>query len=78
MLRRLSVRTPELHPRHRSDLDQGFLLIGNSRQSADADLRDELDYEVNVRTFRDIQQIKAMLGRMEERINKVERAITDT
>lgn len=37
-----------------------------------------LDYEVNVRAFRDIQQIKAMLGRLEERINKVERAITDT
>ena len=32
---------------------------------------------VNVCTFRDIQQIKAMLFGLEERINKVERAITD-
>jgi uncharacterized membrane protein len=56
----------------------GFVLISQNRQSTHADKRAELDYEVNVRTFRDIQQIKAVLGRLEERINKVERAITET
>ncbi len=56
----------------------GFLLISQNRQSAHADKCAELDYEVNVRTFRDIQQIKAMLGRLEDRINKVEKTITNT
>jgi uncharacterized membrane protein len=56
----------------------GFVLISQNRQSTHADKRAELDYEVNVRTFRDIQQIKAILGRLEERIDKVERVVTDT
>ncbi|HLE56612.1 MAG TPA: DUF1003 domain-containing protein [Rhodothermia bacterium] len=56
----------------------GFVLISQNRQSAHADKRAELDYEVNVRTFRDIQPIKAMLGRLEDRINKVEKTITNT
>jgi uncharacterized membrane protein len=56
----------------------GFLLISQNRQSAHADKRAELDYEVNVRTFRDIQQIKSILSRLEDRINKVERAASDT
>jgi uncharacterized membrane protein len=56
----------------------GFVLISQNRQSAHADKRAELDYEVNVRTFRDIQHIKAVLGRLEDRINKVEKTITNT
>ena len=47
----------------------GFVLISQNRQSTHADKRAELDYEVNGRTFRDIQQFKAVLGRLEDRIN---------
>jgi uncharacterized membrane protein len=39
----------------------GFLLIASNRQSAHADKRAELDYEVNVRTYREINEIHAML-----------------
>ncbi|HEV2798940.1 MAG TPA: DUF1003 domain-containing protein [Pyrinomonadaceae bacterium] len=38
-----------------------FLLISQNRQNAHADKRAELDYEVNVRTYREISEIKAML-----------------
>jgi uncharacterized membrane protein len=36
----------------------GFLLISQNRQSGFAEKRSELDYEVNVRTFREIQRMK--------------------
>ncbi len=39
----------------------GFLLISQNRQNVHADKRAELDYEVNVRTYREIHEIKAML-----------------
>jgi uncharacterized membrane protein len=39
----------------------GFLLITQNRQSQHADKRAELDYEVNVRTYREILEIKRML-----------------
>lgn len=46
----------------------GFLLISQNRQSAHADKRAELDYEVNVRTYREIQEIKANLRVIEQRL----------
>ncbi len=46
----------------------GFLLISQNRQSVHADLRAELDYEVNVRTYREIHEIDAMLRAILERL----------
>ena len=53
----------------------GFLLISNNRQSAHADLRGELDYEVNVRTYREIHEIDAMLRTVVDRLEKLEAAV---
>ncbi len=47
----------------------GFLLISQNRQSVHADKRAELDYEVNVRTYREIRKIKAMLQTLERELN---------
>ena len=47
----------------------GFLLISQNRQSVHADKRAELDYEVNVRTYREIRQIKGMLQKLESELN---------
>ena len=46
----------------------GFVLIAQNRQAAHADLRAQLDYEVNVRTYREIHEIKAMLQRLHEEL----------
>jgi uncharacterized membrane protein len=46
----------------------GFVLIAQNRQSAHADARAQLDYEVNVRTYREIREIKAMLVRVHEEL----------
>jgi uncharacterized membrane protein len=43
----------------------GFVLIAQNRQSAFADLRAELDYEVNVRTYREVRQIRQYLAKWE-------------
>ena len=56
----------------------GFLLISQNSQSAHADNRAELGYEVNVRTFCDIQQIKAIFSGLEDRINRVESGVGET
>ena len=50
----------------------GFLLISQNRQSAHAEKRSELDYEVNVRTFREIQNMKGLLADIEARIHRIE------
>ena len=42
----------------------GFLLISQNRQSAHAAKLAELDYEVNVRTYRELRQIHAKLDRL--------------
>ena len=47
----------------------GFLLISQNRQSAHADKRAELDYEVNVRTYREISEMKALLETIRERLD---------
>lgn len=52
----------------------GFLLISQNRQSIHADKRAELDYEVNVRTYREIRQIKAMLQTLERELKRIETA----
>ena len=50
----------------------GFLLISQNRQGKHADKRAELDYEVNVRTFREIQGMKELLGDIRSRIERLE------
>ena len=51
----------------------GFLLISQNRASAHADKRSELDYEVNVRTFREIQHMKGLLADILTRVERIER-----
>ncbi len=48
----------------------GFLLISQNRQNAHADKRAEIDYETNVRTYREIHEIKAMLQTTLEKLDK--------
>ena len=50
----------------------GFLLISQNRQGAHADKRSELDYEVNVRTFREIQNTKGLLSDIQARVDRSE------
>ena len=52
----------------------GFLLISQNRQTAHADKRAELDYEVNVRTYRRINHIDAMLRSIADRLDRLESA----
>ncbi len=56
----------------------GFVLISQNRQNAHADKRAELDYEVNVRTYREIEQIDAKMELLLEKIQRLESAISDT
>jgi uncharacterized membrane protein len=53
----------------------GFLLISQNRQNTHADKRAELDYEVNVRTYREIHEIAAMLRAIVERLDRLEAAV---
>jgi len=53
----------------------GFVLISQNRQNAHADKRAELDYEVNVRTYREIARIDARLNTVLERLDSLESAI---
>ena len=53
----------------------GFLLMSNNRQSAHANKRAELDYEVNVRTYRLINKVDAVLSTVIERLEKLEAAV---
>jgi uncharacterized membrane protein len=53
----------------------GFLLISNNRQSAHANKRAELDYEVNVRTYRLINKSDAVLREVMERLEKLEAVV---
>ena len=50
----------------------GFLLISQNRQSARAEKRSELDYEVNVRTFREIQSMKNVVADIQARVDRIE------
>jgi uncharacterized membrane protein len=55
----------------------GFLLISNNRQMAHAETRGELDYEVNVRTYRRISEIDVMLRTILERLERLEGAVRE-
>ncbi len=48
----------------------GFLLISQNRQSALADRRATLDYEVNVRTYRRIGEIEQSLRALADRLDR--------
>ena len=49
----------------------GFLLISQARQGRHAELRAKLDYEVNVRSFRKLEQLEATLERIDTRLMKL-------
>jgi uncharacterized membrane protein len=55
----------------------GFLLISQNRQSTHADKRAELDYEVNVRTYRRINHIDDVLRAVVERLDRLEASVRD-
>ncbi|MFL6208311.1 MAG: DUF1003 domain-containing protein [Pyrinomonadaceae bacterium] len=46
----------------------GFLLISQNRQHAHADKRAELDYEVSVRTYREIDELKELVHAMQTQL----------
>jgi uncharacterized membrane protein len=50
----------------------GFVLISQTRQGARADLRAELDYEVNVRTYRELTAMHTALRDIGERVRDIE------
>ena len=50
----------------------GFLLISQARQSRHAELRAELDYEVNVRSYRKLQQLETTLATLVNRLDSLE------
>jgi uncharacterized membrane protein len=47
----------------------GFVLISQSRQNRYAEQRAELDYEVNVRSYRKLQQLEAEIARLTARLD---------
>jgi uncharacterized membrane protein len=51
----------------------GFLLISQNRQNAHADKRAQLDYEVNVRTYREISETRRLLEDLRRRLERIER-----
>lgn len=55
----------------------GFLLISQNRQNAHADKRAQLDYEVNVRTYREISEMRQLLEALRVRLDSIERTATD-
>jgi hypothetical protein len=59
----------------RGALVRSIEAISQNRQSAHADKRAELDYEVNVRTYREIREIDAMLRAVMERLEKLEATV---
>jgi uncharacterized membrane protein len=53
----------------------GVLLISQNRQSTHFDKRAELDYEVNVRTYREIHRIDTMLRAIMDQLRGLETAV---
>jgi uncharacterized membrane protein len=51
----------------------GFVLISQNRQAVHADKRAELDYEVNVRTYREIGEIRDALRALAQQLADLER-----
>jgi uncharacterized membrane protein len=54
----------------------GFLLISQNRQNRHADKRAELDYEVNVRTYRQIHEIADTLQKITHRLDAIEAVLS--
>ena len=54
-----------------------FVLISNSRQTTHADKRAELDYGVNVRTYREINEIRTMVQALIERLDGLEAVVRE-
>lgn len=50
----------------------GFVLIAQSRQASFADLRAELDYEVNVRTFHELQELREAVRALQAQTERLE------
>ncbi len=55
----------------------GFVLITQNRQNAHADKRAELDYEVNVRTYRQIHEIDDRMDQILDRLERLEAALRE-
>lgn len=53
----------------------GFVLISQNRQKAHADKRAELDYEVSVRTYREVAKIEVLLTSLSERMDRLETSL---
>jgi uncharacterized membrane protein len=53
----------------------GFLLISGNRQSTHANKRAELDYEVNVRTYRRVKELEDVLRQVADRLERLETAV---
>ena len=49
----------------------GFILFSQNRQQEQADKMAELEYEVNVRSFREIQEVKAMVQTILDRLEAI-------
>ncbi|MDP2789996.1 MAG: DUF1003 domain-containing protein [bacterium] len=47
-----------------------FVLISQNQESKRNEIREQLDYEVNVKAEKEILEIKASLGRVERRLKK--------
>lgn len=67
-IRRLSFQLAWHHSGSRSHIHHRVLVDQPKPASAHANKRAELDYEVNVRTYREIQEIKANLRVIEQRL----------
>jgi uncharacterized membrane protein len=50
----------------------GFLLFAQNREQAKAKKEAELEYEVNVRAFREIQATRTLLEQLGERLDRLE------
>ncbi|HLL77098.1 MAG TPA: DUF1003 domain-containing protein [Pyrinomonadaceae bacterium] len=53
----------------------GFLLISQRRQKAHADKRDELDYEISVRTYREIGELRELARATQSQLAELKAAI---
>jgi uncharacterized membrane protein len=51
----------------------GFLLISQTRQNVHAEKRAELEYEVNVRSYRKIRDLQDTLEAIANRIERLEK-----
>src|SRR5262249_48689798 len=49
----------------------GFILFSQNRQQEQADKLAELEYEVNVRSYREIQEVKAMVKTVMDRLDTI-------